>query len=173
MRRSLLLLTAVPLLVAPHAFAGEKNAERPSVCRVPDVDLSYDTATFSALVSLPASGCRSRAHTQFILSASISRLDHEGGRDVAERSAICGPFRRRLRGRPGPPAVLLQPESVARPPRGRDGPVRRRRDLSWCGRPAHRPAIHVLHLRRGDRRLRELTRAGISWLDDFGWHGRV
>jgi hypothetical protein len=93
MRRSLLLLTAVPLLVAPHAFAGEKNAERPSVCRVPHVDLSYDTATFSALVSLPASGCRSRAHTQFILSASISRLDHEGGRDVAERSAMCGPFR--------------------------------------------------------------------------------
>jgi hypothetical protein len=63
------------------------------VCRVPDIDLTYDTETFTALVSLPASGCASREHRQFVLSASISRLDHEGGRDVVERSAVCGPFR--------------------------------------------------------------------------------
>jgi hypothetical protein len=63
------------------------------VCRVPGIDLSYDTETFTALVSLPASGCASREHTMFMLSASISRLDNGGGRDVVERSAVCGPFR--------------------------------------------------------------------------------
>jgi hypothetical protein len=93
MRKLLLLSAAVPLLFAPSAFAGDKPAERESVCRVPDIDLTYDTETFTALVSLPASGCTSREHRQFVLSASISRLDHEGGRDVVERSAMCGPFR--------------------------------------------------------------------------------
>lgn len=29
----------------------------------------------------------------FTLSASISRLDNGGGRDLVERSAMCGPFR--------------------------------------------------------------------------------
>jgi hypothetical protein len=94
MRRSVLLLAAaVPLVLAPPALADGQNAERPSVCRVPDIDLTYDTETFTALVSLPASGCASREHRQFVLSASISRLDNQGGRDVVERSAVCGPFR--------------------------------------------------------------------------------
>jgi hypothetical protein len=93
MRKLLLLSVAVPLLFAPSAFAGDRPAERESVCRVPDIDLSYDTETFTALVVLPASGCASREHRQFVLSASISRLDNEGGRDVVERSARCGPFR--------------------------------------------------------------------------------
>jgi hypothetical protein len=93
MRRTVLLLcAAVPLLLAPPAVAAEK-AERESVCRVPDVELSYGTETFTTLVTLPVSGCKSREHTQFILSASISRLDNDGGRDVIERSAMCGPFR--------------------------------------------------------------------------------
>ena len=94
MRRTVLLLcAAVPLLFSPSALAADQKAEGDSVCRVPDVDLSYDTETFTTLVSLPVSGCKPREHTQFIVSASISRLDHDGGRDVIERSAMCGPFR--------------------------------------------------------------------------------
>ncbi|MEW6470924.1 MAG: hypothetical protein AB1679_01520 [Actinomycetota bacterium] len=93
MRMFFLLAAAVSLLFAPPAFAGDKHAEHDSVCRVPDIELSYDTETFTTLVSLPASGCRSREHTIFRLTASISRLDHGGGRDVAERSTECGPFR--------------------------------------------------------------------------------
>jgi len=38
-----LLAAAVPLLLAPPALAGEKKPERKSVCRTPDIDLSYDT----------------------------------------------------------------------------------------------------------------------------------
>ena len=93
MRKLVLLAAAVPLLFSPTALAADQKAERQSVCRVPDVELSYDTDTFTTLVTLPVSGCTSREHTQFILSASISRLDHDGGRDVIERSAMCGPFR--------------------------------------------------------------------------------
>ena len=94
MRKLVILATAIPLLFAPTALAADKKpAEGRSVCRVPDIDLRYDTETLTALVSLPASGCQSREHTQFMLSASISRLDNEGGRDLVERSAICGPFR--------------------------------------------------------------------------------
>ena len=93
MRKLVLLAVAVSLLLAPSAAAAEKKVERESVCRVPDVELSYDTETFTTLVSLPVSGCKSREHTQFMVSAAISRLDHDGGRDVIERSATCGPFR--------------------------------------------------------------------------------
>ena len=93
MRKLVLLVAAVPLLLAPSAVAADNKAERESICRVPDVELSYDTETFTTLVSLPVSGCKNREHSQFILSASISRLDHDGGRDVIERSAMCGPFR--------------------------------------------------------------------------------
>ena len=93
MRKLVLLAAAVPLLLSPTALAADHQAERPSTCRVPDVDLSYDTETFTALVSLPVSGCESREHTQFILSASIARTDSNVGRDMVERSAMCGPFR--------------------------------------------------------------------------------
>ena len=93
MRQLLLLTAAVPLLFAPPALANERNAERASVCRVPDVELNYDTQTFTAVVFLPASGCRSREHRQFTLTASIARLDNQGGRDVVERTTVCGPFR--------------------------------------------------------------------------------
>ena len=54
---------------------------------------STDTQAFTAVVSLPATGCHSREHRIFTLSASISRLDPEGGRDIADRSVECGPFR--------------------------------------------------------------------------------
>ena len=91
---SVLLAAAVPLLLAPTALAADKEpAEGQSIRRVPDIGLSYDTETFAAVVSLPVSGCLSREHTQFILSASISRRDHEGGRDPDRTVAMCGPFR--------------------------------------------------------------------------------
>jgi hypothetical protein len=45
MRKLLLLTAAVTLLLAPPALANERKAERESVCRVPDVDLNYDSRT--------------------------------------------------------------------------------------------------------------------------------
>ena len=94
MRRCLLLVAAVPLLFAPPVFAGDEgNQERGSPCRVPGIDLYYDTFTFGAEVSLPATGCASREHSQFVLSTTISRLDNRGGRNVVDRSVMCGPFR--------------------------------------------------------------------------------
>jgi hypothetical protein len=93
MRKLALLATVVPLLFGSPALAGDEPPERQSVCRVPDVDLSYDTETFTALVVLPVNGCGSREHSQFILSASIARTDSNVGRDMVERSAVCGPFR--------------------------------------------------------------------------------
>ena len=93
MRKLALLAAAVPLLVGPPAVASDKKTERPSVCRAPEINLEYDTATFTALVTLPASGCKSREHTMFTLSAAISRVDDEDGRDLIQRSATCGPFR--------------------------------------------------------------------------------
>jgi hypothetical protein len=64
MRKCLLLVAAVPLILAPPALAGTEGAETKSgsICRVPDIDLSYDTESFSVLVSLPASGCHTREH---------------------------------------------------------------------------------------------------------------
>jgi len=95
MRKCLLLVAAVPLILAPPAFAGDKKkAERPSVCRAPDIDLGYDVETFTASVSLPASGCRTREHTMFELSVAISRIENHGAdRDLVQRSTVCGPFR--------------------------------------------------------------------------------
>ena len=93
MRKLVLLAAAVPLLFAPTAVAAERKPELQSVCRVPEVELSYDTEIFTALVSLPVSGCQSRENRIFSLSASISRWDPEGGRDMTERFVHCGPFR--------------------------------------------------------------------------------
>ena len=93
MRKLALLAAALPLLVGPPALAADKKTQRPSVCRAPEIDLEYDTSTFTAVVALPASGCKSREHTIFTLSAAISRVDDQDGRDFTERSATCGPFR--------------------------------------------------------------------------------
>ena len=93
MRKLVLLAAAVPLLLSPTALATDKPPERQSVCRVPNVELTYDTATFTTVVSLPVSGCEPREHTQFILSAQVFRTDSNVGRDMVERSAMCGPFR--------------------------------------------------------------------------------
>jgi hypothetical protein len=93
MRKLALLAAAVPLLVGPPALAADKKTEHPSVCRAPEIDLEYDTATFTVVVTLPASGCKTREHTMFTLSAAISRVGDQDGRDLTERSATCGPFR--------------------------------------------------------------------------------
>ena len=95
MRKLVLLAAAVPLLCSPAALAtDDEKAEPKSVCRAPDVALDYDAQTFSAVVSLPATGCASREHTIFDLSAVITRVDNSGqSRDFTERSMTCGPFR--------------------------------------------------------------------------------
>ena len=64
------------------------------MCRAPDIDLAYDARTFSAVVSLPATGCASREHTIFTVGAVITRVESSAdGRDVTERWMACGPFR--------------------------------------------------------------------------------
>jgi hypothetical protein len=94
MRKLVLLAAAVPLVFGPAALAADQKPDEPrSVCRVPDVDLVYDTHDLMVLVSLPVDGCRSRQGRVFPLSASITRLDNSGGRDVADWGVDCGPFR--------------------------------------------------------------------------------
>jgi hypothetical protein len=93
MRKLVLFAAAVPLVFAPAALAAGRQPEPRSVCRVPDVDLVYDTHDLMVLVSLPVDGCRSRQDHVFPLSASITRMDNHGGRDVAGWSVGCGPFR--------------------------------------------------------------------------------
>jgi hypothetical protein len=92
MRKLAIFAAAFPLLITPGALAADRTPQRQSVCRVPDTDIRYDTDTFTFLVVVPISGCVSRQDRTFVLSASISRLDDEGGRDVTERSATCGPY---------------------------------------------------------------------------------
>jgi hypothetical protein len=93
-RRALFLLAAVPvLIVAPPALADHNGGGTDSSCPAPDVATSYDARVFSVHVSLPVSGCAGREHRQFVLSASLSRMDHDGGRMDVDRSVVCGPFR--------------------------------------------------------------------------------
>jgi len=97
MRRTVLLLcAAVPLLFAAPAVADDGRdgqAEKAeSVCRPPEVDHSYRTDALSVHVKLPASGCSSREHSLFYLSAGISRTDWFGPQDSVWRTVRCGPF---------------------------------------------------------------------------------
>ena len=97
MRRTVLLLcAAVPLLFAPPALAddgGDGQAEKAeSVCRPPEVDHSYRTDALSVHVKLPASGCSSREHSLFYVSAGISRTDGFGPQETVWHSVRCGPF---------------------------------------------------------------------------------
>ena len=100
MRRALFLLAAVPLIVVPPALAQDRT-DGESSCPVPDISSSYDVQAFSVHVSLPVSGCASREHREFLLSASVSRLDHDGGRMDVDRSVMCGPFRSAADTEPG------------------------------------------------------------------------
>jgi hypothetical protein len=97
MRRTVLLLcAAVPLLFAPPAVATDgrdgQADKAESGCRPPDVDHSYRTDALSVHVKLPASGCSSREHSLFYVSAGISRTDGFGPQDSVWRSVRCGPF---------------------------------------------------------------------------------
>ena len=42
MRKLALLLSAVPLLLAPTAVAAQQEPEEPSACPAPDIDVYYD-----------------------------------------------------------------------------------------------------------------------------------
>ena len=91
MRKLVVIGAAVPLLFAPSALAAEKKTDRQSMCRVPDVDIRYAASTFTFLVVLPVEDCASRR--TFNLSASIVRHDPDGGRNLADASTPCGPYR--------------------------------------------------------------------------------
>jgi hypothetical protein len=91
MRRCLLLVAAVPLvLLAPPALAGERGGD--ASCRPPEISNHYDTAGLETRVKLPASGCPSREHSMFMVSARITRSDVFGPQESVWRSVRCGPF---------------------------------------------------------------------------------
>lgn len=94
MRKLVLLAAAVPLLLlAPSAVADAGRSGGESRCAVPDAHSRYDLDRFTVRVSLPVSGCGSREDRRFELSAQVVRMDNHGGRDVTERTILCGPFR--------------------------------------------------------------------------------
>lgn len=103
MRKLVLLVAAVPLLIAPTALAADKKSEPESVCRVPDTDIRYAAETFTLLVVVPVEDCESRQDRTFNLSASIVRHDPGGGWNLADASAPCGPYR--SADHDGPPAA--------------------------------------------------------------------
>jgi hypothetical protein len=99
MRKLALLVAAVPLLFTPSALATDDHdgtgskGRSGSVCRPPDIGVDYDLQTFTVAVSLPASGCKTREHTTFDVSVTITRVENEAAeRDLAQRTMTCGPF---------------------------------------------------------------------------------
>jgi len=50
--RVVVVLATVPLAVTPAALAANDAKPRRSICRVPDLDLSYETGVFTATVLL-------------------------------------------------------------------------------------------------------------------------
>lgn len=91
MRRSLLLLAALPLLFAPPALG--ETADDEQACPPPEITHTYDTVRLAVHVKLPATGCPSRDHTMFMASAQITRFDDHGPTDSVDRSVMYGPFR--------------------------------------------------------------------------------
>jgi hypothetical protein len=92
-RKVLLVLAAVPLVVAPPAFAHPESSGGESRCQVPKVETQYDVDQFRVFVSVPASGCAAREHRQFELVTKVTRMDNHGSHDVSDWSTMCGPFR--------------------------------------------------------------------------------
>jgi hypothetical protein len=88
---ALAALAAIPssALADPPADGGPGG----DPCPAPEITHNYDTTSFTVHATLAASGCPAREHRQFMVSASIYRLDHDGGRNGVERTALCGPFR--------------------------------------------------------------------------------
>jgi hypothetical protein len=98
-------LLTVPLLFASPALAGdghEGEAETAeSHCPVPEVDHHYNPENLSVHVKLPASGCASREHSMFMVSAQLTRTDVFGPQESVGRSVRCGPFRSAADQEPG------------------------------------------------------------------------
>lgn len=106
MHKYLLLVAAVPLILAPPALAASDGHEAEaepteSVCRPPEIDHSYATDQLTVHVKLPASGCASREHSMFYVSAAITRSDVFGPQASVWRSVRCGPFRSAADREPG------------------------------------------------------------------------
>jgi hypothetical protein len=91
MRRSLLLLAALPLLLSPPALAEDADDEK--ACPPPEITPTYDTTELAVHVKLPATGCPAREHNLFMVSAQITRFDENGPTNRVDRAVMCGPFR--------------------------------------------------------------------------------
>jgi hypothetical protein len=89
-------LLTVPLLFAPPARAGdghEADAEQAeSHCPTPEVDHHYNPENLTVHVKLPATGCASREHSMFMVSAQVTRTDVFGPQESVWRAVRCGPF---------------------------------------------------------------------------------
>ena len=92
MRRSLVLLAAVPLLLAPPALAEDDRAEAWPSCPPPEISHYYDQERLAVNARLRATDCPARENSEFVLSAQITRFDTYGATDRVERAVMCGPF---------------------------------------------------------------------------------
>jgi hypothetical protein len=87
------ILTALPMIGGAPTVAAAEPAADESACPPPEVTHHYDTTELAVHVKLPASGCPSREHTMFTVSASIARSDDFADYESIERTVTCGPFR--------------------------------------------------------------------------------
>jgi hypothetical protein len=98
-------LLTVPLLFAAPALAGDGHeaeaGQAESHCPAPEVDHHYNPENLSVHVKLPASGCASREHSIFMVSAQLTRTDFLGPQESVWRSVRCGPFRSAADQEPG------------------------------------------------------------------------
>ena len=98
MRKVLLILAALPLVLAPLSASpalGQPERSAPeggSRCPVPTVGTEYDVHEFVVHVSLPVSGCAARQHRVFDLDSTVTRIDNDGSRDGLGGGTTCGPF---------------------------------------------------------------------------------
>lgn len=91
MGKIVLFAAAVPLLFTRPALAGDGPAGEPA-CREPHIGVEYRVDGFGLHVSVPAGGCPARQDRQFVVSASVSRVDTPRSRTTVEREVVCGPF---------------------------------------------------------------------------------
>ena len=85
------VLAATPLVPSPAAQASPGH---PSRCSAPSIDQRGDRSALTVHVVLPVSGCATRGHRMFTLSATVARYDAgEERRSVLGREERCGPFR--------------------------------------------------------------------------------
>jgi hypothetical protein len=90
MRRFLLLLAALPLVLAPPAVAVDRgDGDR---CPPPEIDYVYDSQRMAVHAWLVASGCPARDKGQFDLFVAVGRFTDDGPLDGVHRTQRCGPF---------------------------------------------------------------------------------